>query len=315
MKRIFAWQTDTAGCFMYRLYWPLTNLDKKRFEVQWGAPGPDIFDYDIVIGQRISGDNELWRRLCADPHVQTVYDLDDDLLHVDPDNTVPYSIYNPVAAETFRNINQADALTVSTPALAEYFEALFPSVHVLPNCLPQSWMQYREPPWPPIIGWAGSMFHAQDWQGTGIVEGLETYTRTSTDARLHAIGAYYMTGLPARFTGWSTMEAYHSALDFSVGVAPLKDSVFNSRKSHCKALEYASKGIPTVATDIGQYRDFIEHGTNGFLVKDIRAWAGYLMTMTHDQDYLRDMGKAAYQTALNFTIERNIHLWESVYDS
>lgn len=39
MKRIFAWQTDTAGCFMYRIFWPLSRLDKSKFAAKWrGRP-------------------------------------------------------------------------------------------------------------------------------------------------------------------------------------------------------------------------------------------------------------------------------------
>jgi Glycosyltransferase len=316
MKRIFAIQTDTAGCFMYRLYWPLIHLDRKRFEVHWGAPGPDIFDYDIVIGQRIAGENQLWRDLCDNPNVMAVYDLDDDLLHVDPENTVPYSIYGSTAESTLRNILKADKITVSTPALEAGFAPFHESVHVLPNCLPQSWMQYREPPWPPIVGWAGSMFHAQDWNGTGVAGGIIRYVHGHPGATFHTIGARYLNGIPVRYTPWSTMEAYHAALDFSVGVAPLMVSPFNRSKSHCKVLEYASKGIPAIATDLGgQYVDFIEPGVNGYLVKYPEDWYGYLMMATNDQDYLRELGRAAYQKALTFTIERNIHLWESVYES
>src|SRR5262245_13831511 len=92
MKRIFAWQTDTAGCFMYRLYWPLTHLDKTKFEVAWGVPPPDIFDYDVVIGQRISGQNALWQQLCADPNVLTIYDIDDNILNVEQNNIVTHAI-------------------------------------------------------------------------------------------------------------------------------------------------------------------------------------------------------------------------------
>lgn len=312
MKRIFAWQTDTAGCFLYRLYWPLTHLDKKKFEVHWGAPGPDIHEYDVVIGQRLAGPNDLWRELCADPNVMTVYDMDDDLLHVDPENTVPYSIYGPVTAGTFRNIAQADKVTVSTPALADMLDTIA-DTYVLPNCLPQSWMQYREPPWPPIVGWAGSMFHAQDWGG--IPEQLAALIGAHPQYRLHTIGANYMTGLPVRSTSWSTMESYHQSLDFSLGIAPLMYSRFNDMKSHAKVLEYASKGIPAVATSIGQYRSFINHGVNGHLVISPEHWLGDLTSILGYQEGLVEMGKAAYQTALNFTIERNIHLWEAVYAS
>lgn len=313
MKRIFAWATDSAGCWMYRLYWPLTHLDKHKFEVKWGAPGPDIFDYDIVIGQRIAGENELWRKLCMDPNVFAVYDLDDDLLNVDPENEVPYSIYHSMATDTRVNIDMADAVTVSTPNLADMFNQS--GVHVLPNCLPQSYMQYRQPPWPPVIGWGGSMFHRQDWGGIPgrIADGI---ARVPGPVSFHTVGADYIgSHFLHRYTGWSTVDSYLNSLDFSFGIAPLVPTKFNASKSHVKLLEYASKGIPAIAMNWGQYPDFIEHGTNGMLVNDPEQWTDWIAMLADDQEYVHEMGLAAYQTALRFTTERNIHLWESVYES
>lgn len=319
MKRIFAWQTDTAGCFLYRLYWPLNQLNKHKFRAHWGSPGPDLFDYDVVIGQRIAGKNDLWEKVCADPNTLAVYDLDDDLLHVDPQNEAIYSIYNPMTEDTWYNIFIADRVTVSTPKLAEMLDQqlhLGDRLYVLPNCLPQSWMDYRPPPAPTVIGWAGSMFHKQDW--LTLPGELESLAREFPQMSFHTMGANYLAGyrLPVRFTNWSTMEAYHSQMNFSFGVVPLLRSPFNDMKSHCKVLEYAAKGIPAVAQNIGQYPDFIEHGKNGLLVHPDQDsdWHWQLRQMM-DPAVQLELGKAVYQTALNFTIERNIHLWEAVYDS
>lgn len=316
MKRIFAWQTDTAGCFMYRLYWPLTHLDKHKFEVKWGAPGPDIFDYDIVIGQRIAGENDLWRELCRNPDVFTVYDMDDDLYNVDPENEVPYSIYHSQRDGTLTNILMSDALTVSTPNLAEMYEAHTGQgwqVHVLPNCLPQSYMQYRQPPWPPIVGWGGSMFHRQDWPG--VVNAMIEVMLEFPTVQFHTVGADYIgNAFPHRYTGWSTVDSYLSSLDFTLGIAPLVPTKFNASKSHVKLLEYASKGIPAIATDWGQYSTYIHDGHNGYLV-DVERWAPTISSLLKDQDSLAQLSRNAYEYALNFTIERNIHLWESVYES
>ena len=89
VKRIFAWATDGAGCYFYRLQLPLLHLPADRFSISIGAPGPDIHGYDIVIGQRIAPPSPLWEELCADPNVLTVYDIDDDLMNIDPANAVP----------------------------------------------------------------------------------------------------------------------------------------------------------------------------------------------------------------------------------
>ena len=312
MKRIFAWQTDTAGCFMYRIYWPLSRLDKSKFEVAWGAPGPDIHDYDIVIGQRIAGDNGLWRELCRNPNIFTVYDLDDDLLNVDPENSVPYSIYHPVRDHTQINIDMADAVTVSTSNLADMF-GLSVGIHVLPNCLPQSYFDPHDPiVWPPVLGWGGSMFHRQDWPG--IKEQLRIVMANIPGLSFHTVGADYIDGaFPHRSTPWSTVDNYLRSLDFTLGIAPLVPTKFNQSKSHVKLLEYASRGIPAVATNWGQYSEYIQDGYNGWLIKEPLQWSVTLLDLLTDPDGLKQLSGNAYQYALNFTTERNIHLWESVY--
>lgn len=297
---------------MYRLYWPLTHLDKRKFEVKWGAPGPDIFDYDIVIGQRIAGENDLWRELCRNPNIFTVYDLDDDLLNVDPENSVPYSIYHPIWEETEHNLFLADAVTVSTSNLAEVFGA-GDNMYVLPNCLPHSYFDPHDPMvWPPVLGWGGSMFHRQDWPG--VKEHLWHVMNTVPNLSFHTIGADYIDGaFPHRSTPWSTVDQYLRSLDFTLGIAPLVPTKFNQSKSHVKLLEYASRGIPAVATNWGQYPEFIKDGYTGWLIKEPYEWGTELVRILDDPDELQEVATAAYQYALNFTTERNIHLWEAVY--
>lgn len=319
MKRIFAWQTDTAGCFMYRIYWPLNALNKDRFEVAWGAPPPDIFDYDVVIGQRLAGHNPLWQELCRNPNIFTVYDIDDDLINIGPENPVPYSIYHPVVDETIANIAMADMVTVASEAFSDWLlsrKIVSSQIAVLRNCLPRAWMEYRPPPAQPVVGWAGSMFHAQDWDpdATKIVAGLRLLKEWRPEIDFHMIGANYLGS--GRTTAWSTMDAYHSALNFTVGVAPLQRSTFNNHKSHCKLLEYASKGIPAVASFVNrEYIQWIDSGRNGYLLDDLATadtWATMIENCLDDAEAL---GRAAYRKALQYTIEGNIHLWEKIYES
>lgn len=309
MKRIFAWQTDTAGCFLYRIFWPLTNLPKDQFEVSWGAPGPDIFDYDIVIGQRIIGDNELWQKLCADPSVAAVYDLDDYLIGLDPDSEL-YGHFAPQAPGTERNIAAADLVTVSTPRLANRLRDLNKNTTVLPNCLPQEMIRHLSLPYVPVVGWAGSMFHGRDFDG--IYEQIHAFKTRIPRAQVVTHGANYLGGLSDRNWGWTTMESYMASSDFNIGIAPLRRTPFNDMKSHCKLLEYAARGIPAVATAWGQYSDWITDGVNGFLVDDMDEWFDGLIALTDDQ--IRDeMGRSARQKAEIYTIERRIGLWVEAY--
>lgn len=314
--RIFAWMTDTAGCFLYRLFWPLTTLispqfdPHDQFEAQWGAPGPDIGDFNVVIGQRIAGHSELWRTICADPNILAVYDLDDNLLIVDPANVPIYNIYAPLGEGTAGNIRAADVVTVSTPNLAAAISHLNPNIVVLPNCLPQAWIQ---PPVklhrPQVIGWGGSFFHGDDFRG--VPEALKMIF-PHHNVRYQTHGANYLPGLPVQFHGWTTLEQYHQQMNFDIGIAPVRQTPFNNCKSHCKVLEYASRGIPAVATRWGQYPEFIDDGINGFLVDDPAEFTDALEAML-DPPTWSAMSAAAALRAGDYTIEGNIHKWAQVY--
>lgn len=312
VKRIFAWQTDTAGCFYYRLYLPLTNLPADDWSATWGAPGADIHDYDVVIGQRIAGHNDLWLDICRNPNVLAVYELDDDILNIDPDNTVPYQIYAPLVDGTRQNISAADVVTVSTPKLAEYISSINKNVVVLRNCVSRELVnQVRPRSGQLTVGWAGSMFHQQDWHG--MPERLRDFHARVPYAQFHMIGADYTRGLvPTRTTGWSTIDRYYSALDFDIGIAPIVRTPFNERKSWIKLLEYAALGIPAVATNAGQYDEWIEHGVNGFLVANDADWVEYLV-MLSDVGYRTSASTYAREKADKFTIERQFHHWADAY--
>jgi glycosyltransferase involved in cell wall biosynthesis len=314
VKRVFAWITDTAGVFHYRVKTPLTELSTlDGWDATWGAPGSDIHDYDVVIGQRIAGHSSLWEALCADPNVLAVYDIDDDLLNIDPANTVPYSTYAPIRDATQRNIALADVVTAATPKLASYLESINPHTLVLPNCVP-NYLPYGKRQWSSdrfTVGWAGSMFHHQDW--SHIPQRLVEIWRQLPHVDFHMMGADYTGGaVPTRVSGWSTVDAYYSRLDFNVGIAPITQTPFNERKSWIKLLEYAAHGIPAVATDAGQYPEWIEHGHNGFLVGRDSDWVDYVLALTDDELHAT-MSAAALAKAREYTIERQIHHWVSAY--
>ena len=315
MKRIFAWQTDGSACYYYRLRLPLENLPMDKFSYTIGAPGPDIHDYDIVIGQRIAGDSELWQNLCRNPNVLAVYDIDDDLLNIDPENVVPHSIYAPLRDGTQRNIEASDVVTASTPKLAEYLSRFNRNVHVVRNCVPNELPETpRRERLGLTVGWGGSMFHQQDWHF--MIDVLKQLRRVHPGIGLRTIGANYMHGLSGVSSGgFTTVEQYHQELDFHIGLAPLTDTPFNQRKSWIKVLEYAARGIPCVASDVGQYGEWVVDGVNGYLIKPgvINDWVMAINSLTYD-DVRTRMAEAALRKAREWTIGRQIDRWVNAYD-
>lgn len=318
MIRVFAWETSLAAEHHFRIGMPFPLLDKTRFDATSGQPGDDIFDYDVVFAHRLAGRSDLWQKLCADPNVLTVYDMDDDLLCVDPENTACYRLFHPLEAETRRNVEAADIVTVTTRTLAERYREYNPNVAVLPVCIPDDM-----PDWPTearegiTVGWGGSLHKRQDWAADDVAGKLAEFARIAPDARFEIMGGDYTRGLLGdrlrHIPFISNVEAFYRSLNFSIGIAPLMTSKFNHGKCHTKLIEYGARGIPTVASAIAQNLEWIEQGVNGFLVSDPSEWVPYLLALT-DDDTRAAMGAAAREASRLWTISRHIGKWEDVFE-
>ena len=59
-----------------------------------------------------------------------------------------------------------------------------------------------------------------------------------------------------------------------------------------RALEYAARGIPVVASDCEAYRGFVQHGETGFLVRYDHEWGRYLRALVNDEAMRAEMGAA-----------------------
>jgi glycosyltransferase involved in cell wall biosynthesis len=315
-RRVFAWETAGGGEQHFRIDLPWPLLDRTRFDLHRGVPGPDIHDFDTVFVHRLAGPSPLWLDLCADPNVLTIYDMDDDLLCIDPENAFPYSVFHPVEADTRRNVEAADVITVSSPGLFERYKQMNPATVMLPICIPDDMPDWPIPQRGLVVGWGGSMFKAQDWAPDDLASRLAEYAALVPGAEFVTMGGDFTRGLLAgrhRHVPFDTVHGFYRGLDFSVGLAPLMRSPFNAGKCHTKLVEYGARGIPTVASAVGQYTEWIRHGVNGFLVEKPSDWVEYLLALS-DPDVRARMSAAAHESARAWTIGKHVHRWEAVFN-
>lgn len=319
VKSVYTWVTDAASVLHFNTLLPYSALKPEKFTATWGGPPYDWRDrnYDVIVGQRLADHQPLWQEICADPNTLAVYSIDDDLTNIDPENVLPYSIYHPVVEGTKACIAAADVVTVPTQAFAERMNQHNPNTAILPICIPDDMPYWDDPKASQLtVGWSGSMFKHQDWPG--VAEALAEYAAQAPGTRFHMIGHDYTRGLlgPRCYSdGWTDIISSYHRYDFHIGLAPLRDSFFNALKSRTKLVEYGSRHIPTIASAVGEYVDWIEDGVNGFLVHDQADWVKHLLTLTNEPELRESMAEAAYQKACEATIGRNIHLWEAVYDA
>jgi len=88
-----------------------------------------------------------------------------------------------------------------------------------------------------------------------------------------------------------------SRKSIDIGLAPLRDSIFNRAKSNIKYLEWAALRTPVIAQDIEVYNEDIKHGFNGMLAGSKQEWHQCLVELIRNEKLRHDMGQRAYLDA------------------
>jgi Glycosyl transferases group 1 len=327
---------DGSGCAWYRIILPLTELGKHGHEVTLvdaSQHGPVKFpsvtlaeaaESDIVVAQRWDRHEGMgtWRRMAQSSRL--VYELDDDVYSIEPVNWASYSRYSREDSRdaVTHGAQVANLVTVTTEPLAGTMRdhTGHDNIQVLPNFIP-GWVCDLERPRRerPVIGWMGGASHGTD---IGIIAPpVRRFLDREPGWDMHLIGIDYRPTIrhpQTRFTAWTHVvqdpEEFYGSIDFDIGLAPLYPTVFARSKSHIKALEYAALGIPVIASDSEAYRDFVDHGVTGFLVKHDHEWLKYITELANDAGLREAMGSKARDLARSWTIEDGWRLWEKAYE-
>jgi hypothetical protein len=274
----------------------------------------------VVVGQRVCNPEPslMWQQLAAKGR-KLIYEIDDDLLNIDATSPIAHTFFArpEIRANVVRNIQVASAATVTTEPLADVVRQWNPNVHVIPNAVPD-WLLDHQPPQRDdgilTIGWGGSATHQMDFEQAA--HQLRRFITRTPGTEFHCMGNNYAAWMRipqdrARFTPWMPgVEAYLKAIDFHIGVAPLRPHVFNQAKSGIKAQEAGALGIPIVASAVRPYEDYVQHGATGYLVRRDHEWAQHLRALVNDPALRAEMGAAARAQAAEHTISRRAALWE-----
>lgn len=316
-----------TGCGFYRIVLPFDQLKRHGWNAGYkaGMPPPTEYDADVMVGQRLDNPEGLgyWRRFRA--RSKLVYELDDDIWHVDPLNWNAYNVYgrSDTLDACTHAAQVADLVTVTNQYLAEMVTAETgnTNVAICPNGIEAFMLDLERPrPQKLTIGWAGGASHSNDMRE--IAEPLLKFRdrdAAKLDAEIHLIGTDFRPTIGhnrARFTQWaSDPRAYFRLLDFDIGLAPLAPMTFNLSKSPIKCMEYGALGIPVIASDFGPYADYVIDGVTGFLCRNKTQWLARLRELANDQDLREAMGAKAKEQAAQHTIEEGWAAWDKAYRS
>jgi glycosyltransferase involved in cell wall biosynthesis len=327
------------GSGYYRMWQPLKHLhDNSPHIVMCPPPGQQFAptaehasQVDMLVMQRPAGKNGVRMLENLLGHTKIVYEVDDDMLQVDPAG-LPH-LYDERARESIRRcMRLCDLITVSTEPLAEQIRPINPNVVVLPNHIHEDVLTLVRPKRDRLtIGWAGGHSHLPDM--VTVIDPLRAVLDAHPAVDMHFAGFDYTAAVaPHRGTDpasvdaqlrrqcrWSAWEVdvwrHYTRIDFDIGIAPLAPIPFNECKSFLKALEYGALGIPTVAADLPPYRGFVIDGVTGFLVRSEDEWRARLTDLIADRAMREEMGAKAREHAAGWTIQQGWRKWADAYEA
>lgn len=296
-------------------------------------------DVDVIVAQRtcLPGPTKTWQRLAREGKAKLVFELDDDLWNVERSNRAAWMLYDqgvivdslgqvdpirhPIGQNMIDNITVADVVTVSTEPLADIVSQWNPNVHILPNSIPQWMLDQPMPDEHPnrlTLGWGGSPSHTRDF-GEIARPLRRVLQRFGDELVFHCVGPDYTDRVASRrantrHTGWfDSVEDYLRAIDFSIGFAPLRPSVFNESKSDLKLTELSALGIPAIVSATGPYKRAAAAGAPCIPVRDGKAFEAALIDLIQSPAERERLGKEAREWATTRVIDSNAHLWEEAY--
>lgn len=343
--KVLALATATGACEDYRINYPAEEVAKLGIDITVSHDGGiDVeaiqdsvtglvevkeihTDADILVIQRpVDNSYTSLIKQARRQGIATIVEFDDDLSTVHRDNIAFESMSKQVAtgsqwAESASAA--ADWVSVSTPQLAKY--ARHGRYSVLRNCVPDSIFEtdkFTPAVSTPYIGWTGSVqTHPNDLQQTrgGVARVLSGTDRPFTvvgDGLYVATNLRLDKGTEVFSTGWVPTEDYYQAIasHINIGIVPLELSPFNQAKSALKGLEFASLGVPFVASPTREYERLAAYGI-GKIAKSPGDWDRHLRRIidrSSEAERLAEeaRGKIKEQFTYSVTAPQWIEAWE-----
>lgn len=297
----------------------LENLPVRRegleMRITYAAP----IEADVAVFQRMANrDAATCVRCWQSQGTAVVVDVD-DLLSAIPKNNPAWETFN-ARVEHWRYIDEvcavADLVTVSTPALAEYYGRFHGRVRLLRNCVPDRFLEVeRVENERPVLGWAGNVAtHRDDLKVAGTAPGIVVQRSRATFLAIGDPRILSTLRVPGECVPWQALEEYPKILArLDVGMVPLHDSPFNRAKSALKGLDYAACGVAFVASPLPEYRELAAMGI-GLLADGRRQWEGRLRRLLTDRPYRDELADSGREAVRQLAYSRMAEQWWSAWE-
>ena len=299
-------------------------------------------------------------RIEAGHHVgkKVIFDIDDDAINIPPTNVnylqwgrdrrhIVTTLRNmkaqgmkgdllnerpEVVAEKARlnlrqllaNIRAVDAVTVTTPHLAQVYGQYNRNVYVLPNwAVPEEWEHVQPQEHDGIhLGWAGGPTHYSDLKvlAAPVKQVLQEYPHVKlVIAGFPVARKMFFEDVPEdRLITYPFMADWRQNLaTFDVILAPSDDNKFNAGKSAIRIYEglCATKGQAAVVGSEATYGQAIRALGCGFACKTFADWLSALRRLIEDTSLRKEKGRRGYERMMEgHTYAHHAQEWLQTYE-
>lgn len=146
-----------------------------------------------------------------------------------------------------------------------------------------------------VIGWIGTPKTVHFLEE---LRGVLPAVAKKYSVQMHVVGAKWdCPGVDVRHLTWS--EATETSLvgQFDIGIMPLVDGPWERAKCGYKLIQYMASGVVPIASRVGENRNIIQEGVNGFLASQPEEWIKKLSLLCGNAQLRSVVGARARETA------------------
>lgn len=337
---------DKKGTGFYRMMMPANAIIEQKLaevNVSFMLNAEEMHWAELIVMQRPANWEALeYVRTARALGKKVIYELDDYLpgVPLDQPGVKYWDSMIGRAGVSLEVMKNCDAVTTTTPRLANELALWNRNVHILPNFLDEiMWNNvvytedFEKKKKDDIIriGWEGAAGHWADLEL--IVNVIKKITDDYPKVKFLILGYspkeifYHFANVQGRCAHCgqeNQLEAYAgvdilkyvqtlSNLAFDIGIAPAVNISFNECKSDLRFKEYSMLGIPTVASGIYPYKESIIQDKTGFICNTAKEWDTALRLLIENKEKREEMGKNAKEWMKDKTMQKNIWRWIEVY--
>lgn len=334
---------------LWRIYRPLKELQKNtdwqidfqdsvvRDIEKYEDPDRFIKEHGAAEAKHIGQYDVVFTSYFTSPHIYTIlwaaakeygtefiFDLDDDLFHVDPSN--PFWLHAGWAGHEFLKTmaRVTKYLSTTNEDLAKKLKErseVDPEVFVNPNYISDMYPECEPDNGEKIvIGYFGGASHYYDLHETGVLQAIEQLMHENKNIHFHSAGQPIDHYLPTKRkkiiqvqqgTDWPTK--LFPTLNYDISIAPLRDTEFSRHKSNIKWQESTRMGAAFIASDIGPYKNLSKEVA--ITVPNTQeSWYLRLKELVEDEQKRKSMVKAAREELKKWRLEDNWVKYKEMFE-